>query len=446
MGEGPEAAFPSKLWLFSMQTSSKPLEKWDHGTIQELVDGLCQKARTAARALALAPTAQKNAWLTSLAAALRTNQPRLVQANETDLAAATGLSKAMRDRLTLTPARIEAMARGLEQLVDLPDPVGRIREERNLPNGLVVQKVGVPLGVVLFIYESRPNVTIDSAGLCVKSGNAIILRGGSEAHASNRALVELCREQLVKSGLPVDAIQQVPVTDRAVVGGLLAEGERIDVVIPRGGEDLVRRVAKEARMPVLRHYTGNCHMYLHRDASPEMAANLVVDSKCSRPGVCNALETLLVHKDWAEKHLGELLRALQAKGVQIRGCPGVVRLGKDVIPANEADWDTEFLDLILAVRLVDGLDEAVDHIGRHSSGHTEAIVTQDPAIAEDFLHRVDSAAVMVNASTRLHDGGELGLGAEIGISTGKFHARGPCGLEELASYKYIVRGTGQIRV
>lgn len=396
--------------------------------------------------MALAPTAQKNDWLISLAKALRTKTPALVEANAVDLAAATSLSKAMKDRLTLTPARIEAMASGLEQLVNLPDPVGRIREERNLPNGLVVQKVGVPLGVVLFIYESRPNVTIDSAGLCLKSGNAIILRGGSEAQASNKALVALCREELAKAGLPVEAIQLVPVTDRAVVGALLSEGERIDVVIPRGGEDLVRRVAREARMPVLRHYTGNCHLYLHEDALPKMAAELVVDSKCSRPGVCNALETLLVHRAWGEKHLGGLLETLQAKGVEIRGCPGVFRLGQGVVPASDSDWDREFLDLILAVRLVDGLEEAVEHIGRHSSGHTEGIVTQDQGTAEKFLRQVDSAAVLVNASTRLHDGGELGLGAEIGISTGKFHARGPCGLEELASYKYVVRGTGQTRV
>jgi glutamate-5-semialdehyde dehydrogenase len=417
---------------------------------QTLVDQLCLRARAASLALAQAPTAQKNLWLKNLAAALRSQTTQLAAANAQDLAAATGLSAAMRDRLTLTPARIEAMAGGLEQLVELPDPVGRVREERRLPSGVHVQKVGVPLGVVLFIYESRPNVTIDAAGLCVKSGNAIILRGGSEAHASNRALVELCRAELEKSGLPADAVQQVPVTDRAVVGCLLAQGDRIDVVVPRGGEDLVRRVSREARMPVLRHYTGNCHMFLDADADPAMASSLVLDSKCSRPGVCNALETLLVHGEWAQPHLSSLLAVLREKGVEIRGCPRVVRMGAEtgqpVVPARDADWDTEFLDLILAVKVVDSLEDAVAHIQKHSSGHTEAIVTGQPPRAEEFLRRVDSAAVMVNASTRLHDGGELGLGAEIGISTGKFHARGPCGLEELASYKYVVRGTGQTRV
>lgn len=417
---------------------------------QALVDQLCLRAREAALTLAQASTGQKDAWLKNLASALRCQAAQLAVANAQDLKAATGLSAAMRDRLTLTPARIEAMAGGLEQLVLLPDPVGRVREERRLPSGLHVQKVGVPLGVVLFIYESRPNVTIDAAGLCVKSGNAIILRGGSEAHASNKALVELCRAELEKAGLPADAVQQVPVTDRAVVGGLLAQGDRIDVVVPRGGEDLVRRVSREARMPVLRHYTGNCHMFLDADADPAMATRLVVDSKCSRPGVCNALETLLVHRAWAQPHLPRLLGVLREKGVEIRGCPEVVRLGGEsgqlVVLAREADWDTEFLDLILAVKVVENMEDAVAHIQKHSSGHTESIVTGQSQRAEEFLRRVDSAAVMVNASTRLHDGGELGLGAEIGISTGKFHARGPCGLEELASYKYVVRGTGQIRV
>ncbi len=411
-----------------------------------LVDLLCQNAQAAARDLALATTVQKNAWLLAVANALRKQQTALVAANNADLQAAKGLSAAMLDRLTLTPQRLEGMAKGLEQLASLPDPIGRVREDRQLPSGIQVQKVGVPLGVVLFIYESRPNVTIDAAGLCVKSGNAIILLGGSEAHQSNKALVELCRTELGRAGLPVDAVQQVPLTDRALVGCLLGEGERIDVVIPRGGEDLVRRVSSEARMPVLRHYTGNCHLYIDSQADPAMATSLVVNSKCTRPGVCNALETLLVQKEWAKIHLPALLQTLQEKGVQIRGCPEVVNLGTHIVPASPADWDTEFLDLILATRLVDGLDQAISHIQRHTSGHTDAIVTQNPEIAEEFLRRVDSAAVMVNASTRLHDGGELGLGAEIGISTSKFHARGPCGLEELASYKYVVRGSGQTRV
>ncbi len=415
-----------------------------------MVDNLCLQARSAAVTLAQASTDLKNTWLMNLAKSLRSSQSVILAANAIDLSEAGHLSASMQDRLTLTPARIEAMALGLEQLAKLPDPVGKIREERSLPSGIKVQKVGVPLGVVLFIYESRPNVTVDAAGLCVKSGNAIILRGGKEAHASNKALVELCRSELAKVGLPEDAVQQVPVTDRAIVGLLLAEGERIDVVVPRGGEDLVRRVASEARMPVLKHYTGNCHMYLDAGADPAMAENLVLDSKCSRPGVCNALETLLINREWASLHLERILRALQRKKVEIRGCVETAELarvaGVPVVPANSSDWDTEFLDLILAVRLVEGLDEAVAHIQRHSSGHTEAIVTASPYRAEEFLRRVDSAAVMVNASTRLHDGGELGLGAEIGISTGRFHARGPCGLEELASYKYVVRGTGQTRV
>ena len=415
------------------------------GTHASMVDELCDRARVASRLVALADTGRKDAWLTGLAAALRREAPRLVAVNALDLAGAGGLSAALQDRLTLNPARIDSMARGLEQLVALPDPVGRVREARVAPSGIRVEKVGVPLGVVLFIYESRPNVTVDAAGVCLKSGNAIILRGGREAQESNRALVELCRAELERAGLPADAVQQVPVSDRALVGCLLAEGERIDLVIPRGGEDLVRRVAREARMPVLKHYTGNCHLFVDASAPLTMAGAIVVDSKCSRPGVCNALETMLVHADWASQHLPALLADLRSRGVRIRGCPRTAELAGWVEAACPADWDTEYLDLILAVKVVAGLNEAISHITRHTSGHTEGIITADSANAEVFCQQVDSAAVLVNASTRLHDGGELGLGAEIGISTGKFHARGPCGLEELTSYKYVVRGDGQVR-
>ncbi len=327
----------------------------------------------------------------------------------------------------------------------LPDPVGQGRGSSIRPNGLEIHKVGVPLGVILFIYESRPNVTVDAAALCVKAGNAVLLRGGREALHSNRALHRLLADCLVAEGLTEDAVQLVGSTDRAVVGHLLGMADLIDLVIPRGGEGLIRRVVSEARMPVLKHYKGVCHVFVERSADLDSALRIVLNSKCQRPGVCNAAESLLVDRPVAQTFLPRAAVALLQRGVQLRGCPETCRLVPQAVPATMEDYDTEYLDLILSVRVVDGLDEAVAHIAAHSSGHTDAIVTRDLEAARRFTALVDSAAVMVNASTRFHDGYELGLGAEIGISTDKIHARGPCGLLELTSYKYVIYGEGQVR-
>jgi glutamate-5-semialdehyde dehydrogenase len=409
--------------------------------------GLARRARAAAHVLAVAPGALKDRWLHRAADALSARQAELLEANERDLAAAGehGLSAPQVDRLRLTPARLRAAAAGLREVAALPDPVGQVREGRVRPNGLEVRKVGVPLGVVLFIYESRPNVTLDAAGLCVKSGNAVLLRGGREALASNTALLRLLADCLDEVGLPRDAVGLVASPDRAAVGHLLKLSDLIDVVIPRGGEGLIRRVAEEARMPVLKHYKGVCHVYVERGADLDRAERIVLNAKCQRPGVCNAAESLLVDAALAEGFLPRIAAALARRGVELRGCPVTCRLVPGARPATDEDYATEYLDLVLSVKVVAGLDEAVAHIGRFGSGHTDAIVTNDLGAARRFTAAVDSAAVMVNASTRFHDGQELGLGAEIGISTDKFHARGPCGLLELTSYKYVVYGEGHVR-
>ncbi len=327
----------------------------------------------------------------------------------------------------------------------LPEPVGRVLDSNIRPNGLQVLKVGVPLGVIFFIYESRPNVTVDAAGLCVKSGNAVILRGGKEALHSNTALHRLLQECLTDAGLPADAVQLVASTDREAVGRLLQLDKYIDLVIPRGGESLIRRVAEEARMPVLKHYKGNCHVYVDRAADLDMAERILINAKCQRPGVCNAAESLLVHKDVAATFLPRAATALRQRGVELRGCPETRRLIPDALPATEEDYAAEYLELILSIKVVPGLEQAIEHITTYGSQHTDAIITNDLAAARRFTEAVDSSAVMVNASTRFNDGYEFGLGAEIGISTDKFHARGPCGLQELTSYKYIVYGDGQVR-
>lgn len=408
---------------------------------------LADRARAAADRLATAGTTAKDRWLSRAADALVSRTAELLAANEQDLAQAAefGLSSAAIDRLRLTPDRLRGAAEGLRQVAALPDPIGVIREGYTRPNGLQVVKVGVPLGVILFIYESRPNVTVDAAALCVKSGNAVILRGGKEALHSNLALHRLLSDCLQAEELPADAVQLVSTTDRAAVGHLLRLDDRIDVVIPRGGEELIRRVTAEARMPVLKHYKGICHVYVERSAALDSAERILVNSKCQRPGVCNAAECLLVDAAVAETFLPRLAAALLARGVEIRGCPTTCRLVPQARPAAPADYDTEFLALVLAVRVVEGVEQAIEHINRHGSRHTEAIITNDLGKARRFTAAVDSAAVMVNASTRFHDGYELGLGAEIGISTDKFHARGPCGLLELTSYKYVVYGEGQVR-
>lgn len=416
-------------------------------SLTEYARETARKAREASGQLCGMTADRKNAWLRAAARSLRERREEIQGSNLKDLEAAPGygLSSAAIDRLKLTDGRIESIAAALEQVASLPDPVGEIIEGFNRPNGLRVSKVRVPLGVVFFIYESRPNVTADAAALCVKSGNAVILRGGKEALHSNQALHRILRETLVSESLPADAVQLVNTTDRAIVGDFLALHELIDVVIPRGGKGLIERVAAEARMPVIKHFDGVCHVYVDRSANLDMARRLVVNSKVQRPGVCNALETLLVNSEIAGQFLPAMARELVELGVELRGCGRTREWVPDMLSATEEDWRTEYLDLILAIRVVANLDGAIRHINEFGSHHTDAIVTSDLAAATQFCSAVDSAAVIVNASTRFNDGGELGLGAEIGISTDKFHARGPCGLRELTSYKWIVVGEGQIR-
>lgn len=416
-------------------------------TLADLCLALAKRAKAASTHLATATTAAKNAWLHAAANLLEARSADILAANADDIAAAPGfgLSAASVDRLTLTPARIQSMADGLRQVAALPDPVGEVREGGVRPNGLQVLKVGVPLGVIFFLYESRPNVTADAAALCVKSGNAVILRGGKEAAHSNAMLHRLLASELPNHGLPVDAVQLVPTTDRDAVGHLLKLNDLIDLTIPRGGESLIRRVAAEATMPVLKHYQGNCHVYVDVAADLAMAEAIVVNAKCHRPGVCNAAESLLVHAAVATEFLPRVGAALAARGVELRGCPETCRLIPTAKPATDADHAAEFLDLILSVKVVPDLDAAIEHISAFGSRHTEAIVTRDLSASRRFVAGVDASAVMVNASTRFNDGYELGLGAEIGISTDKFHARGPCGLRELTTYKYVVTGEGHVR-
>lgn len=404
-------------------------------------------AKAASRALAMARGEQKNRFLTLSAELIRHKSPALLAANQIDIAVAPelGLNAAAIDRLKLTASRLDTAACALEQIAALPDPVGETIEGSVRPNGLQVSRIRVPLGVVFFIYESRPNVTLDAAGICVKSGNAAILRGGKEAFHSNQALYEVLREALEAVDLPPQSVQLVETTDRAAVGHFLKRHGQIDVTIPRGGKSLIERVVAEATMPVIKHYDGICHVYVDRAADFDMARAIVVNAKCQRPGVCNAAECLLVHAEIAPRFLPLLARDLAAREVETRCCDRSRGLIPGSRAATDDDYRTEFLDLILAVRVVDDLEQAIEHIETHSSRHTEAIVTGDLQAATRFTAAVDSAAVMVNASTRFNDGGEFGLGAEIGISTDKFHARGPCGLRELTSYKYVVLGNGQVR-
>jgi len=408
---------------------------------------MAERARNAARRMMTASAGAKNDWLKRSARALVERAEEVVQANALDLEAAPshGLTTAAIDRLRLTPGRINDMANGLLEVAALPDPIGEVVRSSRRPNGLQVSQVRVPLGVIFMIYESRPNVTLDAAALCLKSGNAAILRGGKEAIHSNRALHRVLADELTGAGLPADAVQLVPTTDRAVVGHLLRLPHLIDLAIPRGGEGLIRRVASEAEMPVLKHFDGICHVYVDADVDEEMAVRVVVNSKAQRPGVCNAAETLLVHREVASRFLPRVVAALQAEGVELRGDEPSRQVVPSMIPAQPSDWDTEYLERILTVGVVDSIAAAIEHITRHGSGHTEAILTQSLASARRFVEEVDSSAVMVNASTRFNDGHQLGLGAEIGISTDKYHARGPCGLQELTSTKWIVQGNGQIR-
>jgi glutamate-5-semialdehyde dehydrogenase len=390
----------------------------------------------------------RNAALHAAAAELRSRCDQIIAANEIDMREARdrGLSAAMLDRLMLDEARVEGMASGLEAIATLRDPLGRIRAEWRRPNGLAIQRVAVPLGVIGIIYESRPNVTADAAGLCVKSGNAVILRGGSESFHSSRAIHACLVSGLEKAGLPADSVQMVPTTDRVAVGYLLSSmSEWVDVVVPRGGKNLIRRVQQEARVPVIGHLEGICHVYLHEAADADMAADIAVNAKMRRTGICGAAETLLVDRAAAGRLLPRVLGALSEAGCEIRGDSDVVAIFPGAIAATEEDWGTEYLDAIISARVVDDIDAAIRHIGRYGSGHTECIVTDNDVAAAKFFNEVDSAILLQNASTQFADGGEFGMGAEIGIATGRIHARGPVGAEQLTSYKYVVRGSGQTR-
>jgi glutamate-5-semialdehyde dehydrogenase len=408
---------------------------------------VARSAKEASAALAELRGEKKNAWLRQSAQRLRERREDVLAANALDIEAAPqyGLTEAQVDRLRLSPQRIENIATALEEIAMLPDPIGQVIESSYRPNGLEVAKVRVPLGVVFFIYESRPNVTADAAAICVKSGNAVILRGGKEAAHSSRAIVDVLAEVAQTVGLPTNAVQLVSTPDREAIGHFLNLSPYIDVAIPRGGEGLIRRVAQEATMPVIKHFAGNCHVYIDRAADPEMARAIAVNAKCQRLGVCNACESLLVHQDVAASMLPPIAAALAEQGIELRGDRRARELVTSAKEATEEDYYAEYLGPVLSVRVVGSLDEAIQHINKYGSHHTDAIVTGDIFAARRFCTAVDSSAVMVNASTRFNDGGEFGLGAEIGISTDKFHARGPCGLRELTSYKYLCWGEGQIR-
>ena len=406
-------------------------------------------AREAARELALATTAQKNEALERMAARIEAGSEQIIEANRQDLEAARskGRDLAFLDRLMLDGLRVAGIARGLREVAALPDPVGQTMAKWTRPNGLEISRVRVPLGVIGIIYESRPNVTADAAALCLKSGNAVILRSGSESFLTSLVIANLLNEAVAAAGLAAASIQLVPTTDRAAVGYMLGGlGGAIDVIVPRGGKDLVARVQAEARVPVFAHLEGICHVYVQASADLDMAKRIVLNAKMRRTGVCGAAETLLVDRRAAPTHLGPLVEMLIEAGCEVRGDPETQRADTRVRPASDDDWPKEFLDAIIAVKVVDGLDEAIDHITRYGSQHTEAIITEDRAEAEKFLARVDSAIVLHNASTQFADGGEFGMGAEIGIATGRFHARGPVGVEQLTTFKYVVRGSGQTRL
>ena len=408
---------------------------------------LGRQAKAAARKLAPLSTGEKNRALLLMAEKLEAQAAFLIAENKKDLdfAQRSGISGAVLDRIALDPGRVQAMAKGLREVTALPDPVGEIIKMWRRPNGLQVGRMRIPLGVIAMIYEARPNVTADAAALCLKSGNAVILRGGSEAYFSNQAIGSLLRQAVAETAVPAAAIQVVQNKDRALVRELLQLEEYIDLAIPRGGEELIRAVAANSRVPVIKHYKGVCHVYVDSEASLEMAERICMNAKVQRPSVCNAMETLLVHKAIAGKFLPSMAAKYQAAGVEIRGCEETRALVPAAKEATETDWTTEYLDLILSVRVVKNMDEAIDHIERYGSEHTETIVTTNYQKSREFIERVNSSAVMVNASTRFNDGGELGLGAEIGISTSKIHAFGPMGLEELTTTKFVILGDGQIR-
>ncbi len=405
-----------------------------------------EAAKNASYILAGISTDLKNQALQAMAKALEERSEMIINANKQDMdeGRAKGLSDALLDRLLLTPDRIEGIAQGLEELVGLPDPIGEVAKMHTRPNGLRVGKMRVPLGVIGIIYEARPNVTVDAAGLCLKAGNAVVLRGGSEAFQSNMALANVISAAATSVGLPPGSIQLIQTTDREAANMMMTMDEYIDVLIPRGGRGLIKTVVANATVPVLQTGIGNCHTYIEGDADLQMAFEIAINAKTQRPGVCNAMETLLVHQQLAEELLPQLAKGFQEKGVELKGCSRVQKI-IHCLPAIEEDWGAEYLDLVLAIKVVDDLDEAIDHIHNYGTGHSEAIITESYGKANKFLQRVDAAAVFVNASTRFTDGHQFGLGAEIGISTQKLHARGPMGLEELTSSKFMILGDGQIR-
>ncbi|HEY4136606.1 MAG TPA: glutamate-5-semialdehyde dehydrogenase [Alphaproteobacteria bacterium] len=421
----------------------------NHGNTEEspaaLVARLGKAARDAARKLAQARRETKDKALFAAAAAIRARKAEILAANAEDMKAAGELSSAMLDRLELNDARVEGMAKGLEDMAALPDPVGATIAEWTRPNGLRISRVRVPLGVIGVIYESRPNVTADAAGLTLKSGNAVILRGGSESFRSSAVILAAIQEGLVAAGLPAACVQSIPTRDRAAVGAMLAATGLIDIIVPRGGKSLIERVIAESKVPVIKHLEGNCHVYVDGEANLDMARKIVLNAKMRRTGVCGAAETLLIDARALASHGKVIVDDLIAAGCEVRGDAKLQAIHHGVKPAAPADWDTEFLDAIIAARVVSGVDEAIAHIRDHGSQHTESIVTDDVAVAEKFLAEVDSAIVLHNASTQFADGGEFGFGGEIGISTDKLHARGPVGLEQLTSYKYVIHGAGQTR-
>lgn len=416
--------------------------------IQSRILEMGARARAASRELVKLTTQQKNDILLAMAAGVRKDAKKIIEANANDISAAEekGLAKPMVQRLKLDEKSLEAIARAIEDVAKLPDPVGEVLAEWDRPNGLKIRKERVPIGVIGIIYESRPNVTSDAAVLCFKTGNATILRGGSEAIHSNTALAAALQKGGEKAGLPKDSIQLIPFTDRESVSHMAKMDQYLDLIIPRGGKSLIERVVNEARMPVIKHYDGVCHAYVHEDASFEMATDIIINSKVQKPGVCNALETVLVHESIAEGFYATLADLIRPHGVEIRGDVSVVKYWPGATEATEEDWRTEYLDLILSVKTVKDVSEAIAHINEYGSHHTDTIITNDADAAKQFQHEVDSAVVLWNASTRFNDGGEFGFGAEIGISTDKLHARGPMGLAELCSYKYLVTGTGQVRL
>ena len=415
-------------------------------TIHDYSLDLANRAKAASLLMTRVSGAQKNAWLERTAQFIEEKSEFLLAENQKDIVAAPGfgLTTAETDRLLLNPKRLGEIVVALKEIAMFPDPIGSIIESTVRPNGIEVQKVRVPLGVIFFIYESRPNVTPDAAAICIKSGNAVILRGGKEAIHSNAALADMLIQAAEETGLPNDAVQLVRMPDREVVGQLLKMPEQITVTIPRGGESLIRRVAAEAEMPVIKHFAGNCHVYIDQFADHDIAERVLVNSKCQRMGVCNAAESLVVHEG-AIPMLSRLAKALLAKNIELRGCAKTCSLVPETVRATDADFKAEFHGPIMSVKIVGSLDEAIKHINRYSDGHTEAIITKDVQSARQFAAQIDSSAVMINTSTRFNDGGQFGLGAEIGISTDKFHARGPCGIKELTTYKYVVYGDGQVR-